>query len=184
MEPGTGRGGKVKYGTARKNCSTGTVLWDVSPESGADIALSSSNSKGRYVATCNPSEGRFYQMFNAGCSARSGDIVRQDRAYTLEVLHALIAMYQAEYEELRDTMSLNSISSCMFILLTCLGGMCEYEAFRTDLASLRYDLLYCESLDDFLSVAWPIVGRFKAHGGHAGYYMVPIAGTTNSGIHL
>ena len=123
-------------------------------------------------------------MINAGCSARSGDIVRQDRAYALEVLHALIAMYQAEYDELRATMSLNSIFSCMFTLLTCLGGMREYEAVWTDLATLRYDLLYCKSLDDFLSVAWPIVGRFKAHGGHAGCYMVPIAGTMNSGINF
>ena len=32
------------------------------------------------------------------------------------------------------------------------------------------------------AVAWPIVGRFKAHGGQAGCYMIPIAGTTDSGI--
>ena len=60
MEPGTGRGGKVEYVTARKNRGTRTVLWGTSPQSGADIVLSSSSSKGRYVATCNPSEGRFY----------------------------------------------------------------------------------------------------------------------------
>ena len=32
------------------------------------------------------------------------------------------------------------------------------------------------------AISWPIVGRFKAHGGVAGCYMIPIAGTTNSGI--
>ena len=31
-------------------------------------------------------------------------------------------------------------------------------------------------------MSWPIVGRFKAHDGIAGYYMIPIAGTTASGI--
>ena len=71
MEPGTGRGGKVKYGAARKNRSTSTVLWDVSPQSGADIVLSSSSSKGRYVATCNPSKGRFTSViFNHNVKGR------------------------------------------------------------------------------------------------------------------
>ena len=37
-------------------------------------------------------------------------------------------------------------------------------------------------MDDYSAVAWPIVGRFKAHDGIAGCYMIPIAGTTNSGI--
>ena len=170
MEPGTGRGGKVKYGTARKNRSTGTVLYNASPESGADIVLSTSSSKGRYVATCNPSEGSFYQMFATGCCARSGDIVKQDRAYTIEVLMALLSMYEAEYQELEGNMPLNSICACMFLLVTCLGGMRGYEAVWTDLATLRYDLMYCESLEDFSAVAWPIVGRFKAHNGIAGCY--------------
>jgi hypothetical protein len=77
---------------------------------------------------------------------------------------------------------LESIFSCMFLLLTCLGGMRGYEAVWTDLAALRYDVEYCEDLEDFSAVSWPIVGRFKAHDGIAGCYMIPIAGTTNSGI--
>src|SRR6056300_936088 len=118
MEPGTGRGGKVKYGTARKNRSTGTVLYNVSPESGADIVLSTSSKKGRYVATCNPSEGSFYQMFAMGSCARSGDVVKQDRAYTIEVLMALLDMYESEYQD--GNMTLNSMCACMFLLVTCL----------------------------------------------------------------
>ena len=70
----------------------------------------------------------------------------------------------------------------MFLLLTCLGGMRGYEAVWTDLAGLRYDVNYCESMDDYSAVSWPIVGRFKAHHGVTGCYMIPIAGTTTSGI--
>ena len=70
----------------------------------------------------------------------------------------------------------------MFLLLTCLGGMRGYEAVWTDLAALRYDVEYCEDLEDLSAVSWPIVGRFKAHDGIAGCYMITIAGTTNSGI--
>ena len=182
MEPGTGRQGMVKWGTARRPRSAITVLYDASPESGGDQVLSTSSSKGRYVLTHNPAESRFFQMFSSGIAARMGDIVKQDRAFTIQVLHALLAMYEEEYQELGSLIPLNSICSCMFLLLTCLGGMRGFEAVWTDLATLRYDLLYCEELEDFSAVSWPIAGRFKAHGGVAGCYMIPIAGTTDSGI--
>jgi hypothetical protein len=37
-------------------------------------------------------------------------------------------------------------------------------------------------MDNYIVVSWPIVGRFKNHDGQAGCYMIPIAGTTDSGI--
>ena len=123
MEPGRGRNGKVKYGTARKIRSTFTVVWDVSPEAGGDITLSASSRGGRYVATCNPTEGRWYQSFALGCCARMGDVVKQDRAYTIGVVHKLLDMFDKEYQDFRDDMPLHSICSCMFLLLSCLGGM-------------------------------------------------------------
>ena len=67
----------------------------------------------------------------------------------------------------------------MFLLLACLGGVRGYEAVWTDLAPLTYDVSYCEDMEDLSAASWPIVGRFKAHGGIAGCYMIPIAGTTN-----
>ena len=182
LEPGTGRNGKVKWGTARQVRSTHTVLWDSSPESGADIALSSSAKEGKFVATCNPAEGRWYQFFTIGCAARMGDIVKQDRAYTIKVVLKLLEMYEMEFRDLGADMSDDSMNSCMFLLLTCLGGMRGFEAVWTDLAALRYDVEYCESMDDYSAISWPIVGRFKAHHGMAGCYMIPIAGKTASGI--
>ena len=65
---------------------------------------------------------------------------------------------------------------------SCLGGMRGYEVVWTDLGALRYDLQYCEDLGDQSAVSWPVVGRFKARGGIADCYMVPIAGETRSGI--
>ena len=180
-----GRGGKtVQFGTARKQRATSTVLWEVSPESGSDITLSTGSNKGRYIATCNPSEGRWFQHFIKGCCARMGDIVHQDRAYTLPLLHKLLHMYELEYLDERAPMSNESICSCMFLLVSCLGGMRGFEVVWTDLAALRYDIGYCEEMDDYSAISWPIVGRFKAHDGVAGCYMIPIAGTTDSGIEM
>ena len=107
-----------------------------------------------------------------------GDIVWQDRAYTIRVLLKMLDVFEAEYQDLGDDMPLQSIKACMFLLLTCLGGMRGYEAVWTDLVALRYDVEHCEDSEDYSAVSWPIVGRFKAHDGIAGCYMIPIAGTT------
>jgi hypothetical protein len=56
MEKGR-EGGVVKYGTARKACTTLTVLWESSPLGGNDMTLSAGLVKGRFIATCCPSEG-------------------------------------------------------------------------------------------------------------------------------
>ena len=111
-----------------------------------------------------------------------GDVMDQDRAYTTPIIHALLKMYQEEWEQLGWAMLMHSMGSVMFLLVASLGGMRGYEVIWTNLGALRYDLLYCEDLGDKSAVAWPIVGRFKARGGVADCYMIPIAGTTRSGI--
>ena len=181
MERGT-KNATVQFGTARKPRATLTVLWEASPESGADIVMSSGGIKGRFVASHAPSEGCWFQQFMTGCQARMGDVVGQDRAYTTAIIHALLAMYEKEWEELGEEMPVISICSLMFLMVSCLGGMRGYEVVWTDLGALSYDLDYCESLGDESAVSWPVVGRFKARGGIADCYMVPIAGTTKSGM--
>jgi hypothetical protein len=181
LEPGK-KGTTVSWGTTRQQRKAWTVLWEASPESGCDITLSAGGRGGRYTATCNPTEGNFFVRLTSGMCARIGDVVGQDKAYTLGVVLKLLGMYEAEWGDLGLGMAEESLSACMFLLVTCLGGMRGYEAVWTDLATLRYDLAYCEKLEDESAVSWPIVGRFKSNHGVAGCYMVPIAGVTRSGI--
>ena len=177
-----GRNGRVKFGTARNVRSTLTVLWECSPLGGGDATFSSNSKSGRFVITRNPSESRWFQYFIHGCRARMGDIVKQDRAYSFEVFRKLVDMYEAEFRG--GQMSDESLCACMFLLVTCLGGMRGYEAVWTDLAMLSYDVEFCETAEDFEAVAWPIVGRFKARGHLSDCYHIPIAGTTDSGVHF
>ena len=51
------------------------------------------------------------------------DVVSQDRVFTIEVLLALLQMYEEEWETYYLRMLLVSVSACMFLLVTCLGGM-------------------------------------------------------------
>ena len=65
-----------------------------------------------------------------------GDIVSQDRAYTLETLLALLKIYELEWQEYRYAIPMVSIYSVMFLLVTFLGGMRGYEVMWTDLGAL------------------------------------------------
>ena len=111
-----------------------------------------------------------------------GDVVDQDRAYTIEVLLALIEMYKQEWQTYYLQMPLLSISACMFLLVSALGGMRGYEVVWTDLAALLYNITYCEAAEDDSAVSWPVVGRFKSQHGILDCCMIPIAGVTHSGI--
>ena len=70
----------------------------------------------------------------------------------------------------------------MFFLAACLGGMRGYEVVWTNLGGLIHDIQRSESEEDFTAVGWPIVRRFKMEGGGIGGHVIPIAGTTKSGI--
>ena len=180
-EPGR-KEATVSHGTARRVRATYTTLWETSPDGFSDLVLSSGTVKGRFVLSHAPSEGRWYQRFGEGICARMGDVVRQDRAYTIQVVLAVVGMFEKEWQELGYSMPLSSMNACMFFLAACLGGMRGFEVVWTDLSALRYDLSYCEEEEDYSAVSWPIVGRFKAEHGMHGCYMIPIAGETNHGI--
>jgi hypothetical protein len=112
MEKGRG-GGMVKCGTARKACVTLTFLWESSPSGGNDMTLSAGSVKGQFVATCCTSEGHWYQHFKTGICAQMVNVMSQDRAYTIEVLLALLEMYKEEWQTYYVQMPLVSVCACM-----------------------------------------------------------------------
>lgn len=179
-EKGKVSGSTVKHSTARKARGSHTNIWEASPVSGGDVTFSSQ--KRRYHATRCPTESKWFESFSLGFKIRIGDVTTQDRAYTAGVLAELLKMYEEEWHESSENMPLKDISAAMFLLVTCLGGMRGFEAVWTDLAGLRYDVCYMEDSEDYTGVGWPIVGRFKAEGGGTGCHVIPIAGTTKSGI--
>ena len=134
------------------------------------------------MATSCPSEGRWYQRFETSINSRMGNAMSQDRAYTLEILLALLEMYELEWQDHGYGIHMVTIYSVMFLRVTCLGGMRGYEVVWTDLSALQYDIEHCLSRDDDSAVLWPIVGRFKARNGVLDCFMIPIAGVTRSGI--
>jgi len=180
MEPGSKPGTTVKHSTARKARSAYTNVWEASPWSGGDISLASH--KQTYHATRNPGKGTWYETFSRGFKIRIGQVTRQDKAFTIPLIHKLCERYEEKWIQADGRLALSTLFEIMFILLTFCGGMRGYEAVWTDLGGLRYDLEYIETTEDESGVGWPIVGRFKAEGGGTRCHVIPIAGLTKSGI--
>jgi hypothetical protein len=103
-------------------------------------------------------------------------------AFTIKVLLALLKMYEEEWQTYYLRMPLLSVCACMFLLVSCLGGMRGFEVVWTDLAALSYDIAHCESAEDDTAVSWPIVGCFKGCHGILDCYMIPVAGVMSLGI--
>ena len=108
--------------------------------SGSDISFSSGAIQGRYVSTLNPSKERWFQHFSLGVSMRMGDVVKQDRAYTVEVVHAVINLFEEDFQCVGYRMTVNEMSAAMFFIASCFGGFRGFETVWTDLGALRYDI--------------------------------------------
>ena len=61
------------------------------------MTLSARSIKGPFIVTLCPSKGRWYQHFETGICAQMGDVVSQDRAYTIDVLLTLLEMFEEEW---------------------------------------------------------------------------------------
>eukprot|EP00978_Attheya_sp_CCMP212_P038609 scaffold192798_cov54-Attheya_sp.AAC.1 len=137
----------------------------------------------RCTATMNPTEGIWFNKFMDGLDIRMADITKQDRAFSLGIMHALMNKFEADWKEKGTDMDIDEIAAALFSTVTFSSGMRGYETMWTDLAALRAELANIELTRDYRGVGWPVVGKFKAEeGGGTGHHVIPIACTTSSGL--
>lgn len=87
-ERGQKPGATVKWSTTRKSRSSYSNIWEASPSSGGDVTFSAD--KRRYHATRNPMESRWFESFTRGLRVQMGDVTRQDKAYTIQVVKEIV----------------------------------------------------------------------------------------------
>ena len=68
---------------------------------------------------------------------RMGDVVEQDRAYTIEVVHAMIDLFEEDFQRVGYRMTVNEMSAAMFFIASCFGGFRGSETVWTHLGALR-----------------------------------------------
>ena len=98
-----------------------------------------------------------YERFSLAVSVRMRAVARQDQAYTIEVVHAMMDMWEQDFIMLCYNMPPNKMEACLFFLITCTGGYQGFETIWMNIGALLYDLENCEEREDYSAVLWPMV---------------------------
>ena len=118
----------------------------------------------------------------SGLEIRMGVIVKQDYPFTIQVVDKLMDRFDDMWSLYGEDMPLWEISAAVFVLGTFLGGIRGYEVVWADLGAWREELAEMDRADEFDSVPFPLVGRFKGEGGASGNHVIPLASITESGF--
>jgi hypothetical protein len=134
---------------------------------------------------CNcPTNTLWFERFSKGSLSRMGQVVRQDRAISLELMHALCSVLEQEWArapELRHKTQIACLGA--YCVIAFCGSFRGNEVFMTDLHGLiKYG-------SDNLLVAGkeyvmiPLLGRFKNEVGDQ-YHLTPLIAVTKSGLQV
>jgi hypothetical protein len=152
-EPGLKKGSTIKYSMTWVCVqSTHSEVWKASPDSGLGLVFT--DERKQYTATMNPIEGIWFNKFMDGLDIRMADITKQDRAFSLGIMHALLMnKYETDWRENGEDIDIDEITATLFSTVTFSGDMRGYETKWTDLAALRAELANIELTQDYRGVA-------------------------------
>jgi len=91
---------------------------------------------------CNcPTNSLWFERFAKGCLSRMGQIVCQDRAVSLELMHAFCSLLEQEWEVASEQKIQSKIASLgAYSVIAFCGSFRGPEVFMTDLFGLiKYD---------------------------------------------
>lgn len=110
-----------------------------------------------------------------------GQDVRQDWAITLEAMHALMQLFEAEWSKTLRWEQREPIASAVaYALIAFCGSFRGNEVFLTDLLGLR-KYLGVTARENYIII--PLLGRFKGEQ-HTRYHLAPMASETSSGLKI
>ncbi len=113
-----------------------------------------------------------------------GQLVKQDRAVSLELMHALCSLLEQEWEAASDIKSRSQVARLgAYSVIAFCGSFRGPEVFMTDLFGL---IKYGEerlTAGDKEYVMIPLLGRFKNEVGDQ-YHLTPLIATTRSGLNV
>jgi len=134
-----------------------------------------------FINHCN-THSTWFEHFAAGCLRRMGQEIRQDRAISLNVMHALLHHLEGEWASTTDPGTQLYISSLgAYSVIAFCGSFRGPEVFLTDLFGLRKYLDTPQSVQEIPHVIIPLLGRLKNENGEK-YHLTPLCSTTSSGL--
>lgn len=137
----------------------------------------------QHLCQC-PTNTLWFERFSKGCLSRMGQIVRQDRAVSLELMHALCSLLNQEWKAATECKEKAQIASLgAYSVIAFCGSFRGNEVFMTDLHGLmKYggDRLMSVGKEYIII---PLLGRFKNEIGDQ-YHLTPLIAVTRSGLRV
>jgi len=135
----------------------------------------------KMFTTLCPTYGYWYQRFNHGVHKRMGDVVRSDFAISADIMNALLATLNEEWEDAASWESRAKIAEMAFVLVSgyCCGLRGE-EIVKADLAGFLKYLEIGRQDAEHPHVIVPLIGRIKGETGER-CHMCVLARETKSG---
>ena len=173
----------LQFESVRKMRSAFSNMWHASKLT-LTTSVMAKDTRKTYVTSC-PSYSLWFERFIVGMHKRMGDVVHQDKAVTLEVIHKLVEGLEEDYLEGKTYREKEKIADiAVFILGSFLGGLRGEETLRIVLGEAREFLEEGEANGKHSHVVLPLRGRFKGEDGEGYHLVVVSARPTNSSLQL
>jgi hypothetical protein len=131
-----------------------------------------------------PTHSLWFERFTRGCLSRMGQIVRQDMAVSLGLMHAFLTRLDQEWVGATTVPEKSLIASLgAYASIAFCGSFRGSEVFMVDLYGLRkyYQDHLSAGGKEYLII--PLLGRFKNEIGEQ-YHLTPLVAITNSGLNV
>ncbi len=180
----------VQHGTVRKFRAAFSNMWQASVEGGLDAIAVRNTSK--LTQTSCPTYGEWYERFSLGLHKRMGDVVRQDKAISVEVMGALMEEFEKDWISLEreggeDEEREKILFGALFAVVAYVVGLRGEEVPLMDLAGTRNHFSRAVHTgpnangECMAHVVIALLGRFKGETGKKYHYMVSVL-RTKSGL--
>jgi len=170
-----------QFETLRKLRAGFSNVFMASSASQGSLRLMGGDKAKQHLCNC-PTNSLWFERFAKGCLSRMGQIVRQDRAVSLELMHALCSLLEQEWEAasgLKEKAQIASLGA--YSVVAFCGSFRGPEVFMTDLFGLFKYGNECLTAGGKEYVMIPLLGRFKNEIGDQ-YHLTPLIANTRSGL--
>jgi hypothetical protein len=151
---------------------------------GAQSLRSVGGEKAKFFLNYCPTHSLWFEQFARGCFSPMGQLVRQNRAVSLDVMHEFQNMIEEEWSvatNLKDKRTVASVGA--YSLIAFCGSFQGPEVFLVDLHGLMKYMKDEPKYREKEYVIIPLLGRFKNELGEQ-YHLTPLIRETKSGLKL
>jgi hypothetical protein len=171
----------VQFSTMRKMRSTFSNIYHASVEGYSSASVLAKDTRKLLVTKC-PTYGPWFEHFIRGCHKRMGDIVKPDRALSLEILHHILTLVDRDWENANEYEKYKYAREASFYLIAFCGALRGEEVPMANLTGIlkHWD---AGAVANPPHVLIALLGRFKGELGEQ-YHRLPLASITSSGLQV